>query len=105
LHDITKRPDDLVARYGGEEFVILLPETSSKGAATLAKQVREAIEALQIEHGFNDASKYVTISLGVATQVCSCGKAENELVARADKALYASKKKGRNIITLFDEIL
>lgn len=101
LNSVVSRPTDLVARYGGEEFVVILPETSSKGALVVAEFLKAAVEKLQIPHKASKTADYVTISLGVATmgsQVIS----EKELIERADKALYASKDNGRNTLSHAD---
>jgi diguanylate cyclase (GGDEF)-like protein len=80
------RAADLVARYGGEEFVLLLPETDGEHAREIAESLRSRIE----ERGD------VTASLGVATQVPSRDGNADELVKRADEALYEAKRLGRN---------
>lgn len=89
---------DVVARYGGEEFIVLLPETPLKGAQMLAERAREVIEKGRITRGKNKEDAQVTISVGVAHY------AENEAVldfiARADQALYKSKQRGRNRVTI-----
>lgn len=83
---------DLVARYGGEEFVILLPETGRAAAALAAEKLRAAVEDAPVR--VNGARLRVTVSIGVAA---SAGGGDNEdLVARADAALYAAKRGGRN---------
>lgn len=83
---------DLVARYGGEEFVILLPETGRMAAALAAEKLRSAVERAPVS--VNGARLRVTISIGVAASA-GCGD-DDDLVARADTALYAAKRAGRN---------
>ncbi len=90
------RENDIFARYGGEEFVILLPETSLERAKKMAERTRENIANFAIEIG--DASISITISFGVAS-LANGTLALDELLARADKALYASKEAGRNCVT------
>lgn len=101
LEDNIKRPTDFVARYGGEEFAIVLPDTDSKGAQNIANLLREKIEDLEIKHERSKTSKYVTISLGVATLY---PKNEFEsiewLINNADKALYKAKNNGRNRVEI-----
>jgi diguanylate cyclase (GGDEF)-like protein len=91
-----RRPGDLVARYGGEEFVAILSDTSQKGAFSLAEKVRASVEALEIPHQASQASKFVTISLGVASRVPERGDASSILISEADKSLYKAKQEGRN---------
>lgn len=67
LKSFIKREYDIVARYGGEEFVVILPETNLEGALLLAEKIRTLIEALGIIHEKSEASKYITVSLGVVT--------------------------------------
>ena len=98
-HTIEKslrRPGDLVARYGGEEFVAILSDTSQKGAFSLAEKVRASVEALEIPHQASQASKFVTISLGVASRVPERGDASSILISEADQSLYKAKQEGRN---------
>ena len=98
-----KRPADLAARYGGEEFVLILPDTDEDGALKLAKKLRQEVESLKIEHKNNVCEKWVTVSLGVATDVVKKGNSFADLLAKADKALYKAKESGRNRASLFKE--
>lgn len=89
------RPADLLARYGGEEFAVILPNTHSEGAVTVAKRIQSQIKALQIPHPASEA-KRVTVSLGVATKIPSGAAMASELLAAADAALYLAKNQGRD---------
>jgi len=81
------------ARYGGEEFVGMMPGLTEAAAAALADQVRREIEAAY------PGGHMVTASFGVAAWQPGL-RGKGELIARADKALYASKKAGRNRVTV-----
>lgn len=87
LRDSVHRAADLVARYGGEEFAVLLPDTDLESARLIAETLRQNIEALGL----------VTISVGIASGVPTRdGTGIENLVGRADAALYEAKRGGRN---------
>jgi diguanylate cyclase (GGDEF)-like protein len=96
LRGCLHRPGDLVARYGGEEFVALLPGTGSGGGRLLAERMRRAVEHLAIRHPAFDASRFVSVSLGVATVRPIPGFDGRALQEAADRSLYAAKRAGRN---------
>jgi len=84
---------DLLGRFGGEELVALLPETeASIAASVVAERIRRTVEALCVKAGEHTVT--VTVSIGVADNA-SAGSLE-ELLAAADRALYAAKRLGRN---------
>jgi len=94
---LSKR-QDIAARYGGEEFALLLPGTPLAGAKEVAERIRRAIERALIRRGQDEAPiGNITISIGVSQ--CQIGEAPESVVARADRALYASKHGGRNRVT------
>jgi diguanylate cyclase (GGDEF)-like protein len=95
-----RRPADSAARYGGEEFLVVLPDTTSQGAAAIAEQIRTAISELRIEHM---ASEYghVTASIGAAAWMPETDGDVTAVVRAADQALYDAKANGRNRVALF----
>jgi two-component system chemotaxis family response regulator WspR len=96
LDATISRPGDFIARYGGEEFVVILPRTDAKGAAVIAEQLRANVEKKNIPHAYSNVADHVSISLGIATmQPAASSKPEN-LLSRADEALYKAKQAGRN---------
>jgi diguanylate cyclase (GGDEF)-like protein len=95
LRSQLRRPGDLLARYGGEEFAVVLPETGVVGAAQLAERMRLAVESLHLSHEGSSVAPYVTVSLGVAEGEPKRQSPE-ELIGRADQALYRAKSAGRN---------
>ena len=103
IDEAMKRPADMAARYGGEEFVLILPETSSEGAVSLAERLRKSIYDLNLEHKNSSCEPRVTVSLGVATMKADKGSDFANLISKADKALYAAKDSGRNRISVFEE--
>lgn len=91
-----KRPVDSCARFGGEEFVIVLPATPLEGAVHMAEQVRSAVENLKIPHEHSLSCRVVTLSLGVAVLDSKQMTSPEDLIKKADKALYKAKNNGRN---------
>jgi diguanylate cyclase (GGDEF)-like protein len=87
------RASDQAARFGGEEFALILPATDEAGAVLLAERVRGAVEKSPLV--FEGAKLAVTISLGVAVWPRD-GEGKGDIVAAADRALYAAKQGGRN---------
>lgn len=98
LAEHCRRPGDLAARFGGEEFTLVFPVTDLQGAVQLAESIRQAVEDLQLVHEKSTVSKFVTISIGVATMVPSKDGSHDDLLHRADKLLFEAKSAGRNRI-------
>jgi len=95
--EASGRRVDLAARYGGEEFVLVLVETDATGALAAAERIRAAVEADGIS-----AREPLTLSIGVAT--CPGDAASrDELLDKADWAMYAAKRAGRNRILAFSD--
>jgi len=94
------RSADLVARYGGEEFIVLLTHTDIHGAVVVAENIRKELGSLKLIHSASLCSKYVTVSLGVACVKPSIAGNSTTLIKAADEALYLSKEKGRDRVTL-----
>jgi diguanylate cyclase len=98
------RGQDSVARLGGEEFALLLADTNSAGAYTVAENIRHTIEGCQI-HRLDNQEKIggITISIGIAAY--TSGSSLTDLLGRADKALYVSKKEGRNRTNVYASLM
>ncbi|MFC5864551.1 diguanylate cyclase [Acidicapsa dinghuensis] len=92
----TLRSTDLVARYGGEEFAVLLTETRIQGAMVIAERIRAAVEERVISADGNEIS--LTLSIGVTSHTEEDAEAVEELLKRADEALYRAKAAGRNCV-------
>jgi diguanylate cyclase (GGDEF)-like protein len=89
----TISPDDLLGRYGGEEFVVILPGRPPEMARAIAEELRVAVEAA--EFLWKDRSLRLTVSIGVASRLDGESVPQPAL-ERADRALYAAKRAGRN---------
>jgi diguanylate cyclase (GGDEF)-like protein len=92
---------DFVARYGGEEFAIVLPRAEPAGALRKAEAIRAAIEAEIFSVGFEELR--VTVSIGISHFPRDASTPE-EMVARADSAMYSAKASGRNRVVDSDAL-
>lgn len=90
------RDTDLFARYGGEEFCLLAMAMDQAGAELLAERLRKKVESAEFVPGGNKLK--VTVSIGVSAWVPEIKENFEELVRRADSALYSAKQQGRNRI-------
>ncbi len=97
------RKYDTVARYGGEEFTVILPDTSSAEALTVAEKLRSAIDDSIFEDAQTDY--HITASFGVATAkpVTDDNFSKGNLISEADGALYKAKEEGRNRVSTYSE--
>jgi diguanylate cyclase len=86
------RPSDVIARYGGEEFVILLGDTTAADAVNVMMRVQRELTKRFFMH--NNERVLITFSAGVAQR--SAGESQDDLVERADRALYRAKEAGKN---------
>jgi diguanylate cyclase (GGDEF)-like protein len=93
------RDADIAGRYGGEEFAVLLPDTDKAGGAMLAERLRKVVEEQTVES--EAGSVRFTISLGVADLGYPTDDYK-QLIEWADQALYASKRGGRNRVTVYE---
>ena len=89
------RVSDHLGRWGGEEFLVLAPSTALSAAAELGERIRSAVAAQRFPHG-----EPVTVSVGIAQ--AQAGETPEQLVSRADLALYEAKRSGRNQVRLHE---
>jgi diguanylate cyclase (GGDEF)-like protein len=94
------RKADIACRFGGEEFAIILPHTGKKEAYLLCDRLRAIVEETRFEGEEALPSGKLTVSSGVATFPDDAESAE-DLVDRADQALYAAKRNGRNVVETY----
>jgi len=92
-----RRASDILARYGGDEFVLLLPGSSAEQALVAAERLREAAVAERMNTPAGEVA--ITVSAGISA-FGSTGDSLEQLIHRADLALYAAKARGRNCTVL-----
>jgi len=92
------RGSDLLARYGGEEFVVLLPKTGEHEAPAAAERMRSRVE----KETPPEIDGPVTVSIGAAAEVPRNASGFEQLIKRADHALYQAKESGRNRVVVAD---
>ncbi len=93
------RRGDVVARYGGEEFAVLLPRTGAAEIAALAERIRLSVAATPV----SAAGRPLTVTISVGGAALRPGQSLDELIADADRALYAAKESGRNRVVTTPE--
>ena len=101
LGTICRRPMDYAARYGGEEFALILPNTPRSGAMTFARALQNMMARSGIPHP-DSPFGWVTLSGGITTIVPDADTSAQQLLMRADEALYSAKAKGRNCFFSFE---
>jgi diguanylate cyclase (GGDEF)-like protein len=97
--EANSRRTDLAARYGGEEFVLALVDTDAAGARAVAEHLRSEVEASSARAG-----RPLTVTIGIATSPDDAS-ARDELIDKADWAMYAAKRDGRNRVFAFSDDL
>lgn len=93
------RHTDICGRYGGEELAVWMPATALEGAVKVAEELRELTESHVFKH--DDVAFNVTISIGVACMHQLKPKNFDEIIQKADYALYEAKKTGRNRVCVY----
>jgi diguanylate cyclase (GGDEF)-like protein len=96
----TVREIDVVSRFGGDEFTVILPQTGPEGATIIAERIRQRIAEATFLQGYGMRVK-VTASVGIAS-FPDHGRTKDELISRADQAMYAVKGRGKNGVALAD---
>ncbi len=94
----TVRPQDVVCRYGGEEFMVIVRDVDARVCFQIANRICSNIRELPIRT--REASVRTTMSVGIAMRDKGDAVATEELISRADKALYKSKENGRDRVSI-----
>ncbi len=92
------RPHDIVCRYGGDEFLIIVRDATEHDFSEIANRIRDRIHELPIRT--RDGTVPASVSVGLALRTSGGPISASNLIERADEALYESKRKGRNCVTL-----
>ena len=92
------RKEDLLARYGGEEFIALLPAATQSATSTLAERIRRKLANTELRAAGKNVR--ITVSIGVASERGRSLPPLQDLLARADEALYTAKAEGRNRVVI-----
>ena len=96
------RREDIACRYGGEEFVVVMPGASLQTAQKRANIIRSRFEALRVT--YETQNLHSTVSLGVAAYPLH-GATGEEVLIRADRALYRAKQEGRNRVVVYQDTI
>lgn len=102
IENTLQRSADFAGRYGGEEFVVILPNTPLAGAKYVAYKIRFAVQQLQIPHYQSTVSQWISVSLGVSCVVPNAHFRAEQLLQKADQALYHAKVQGRDRLVAVD---
>ncbi|MCK4271595.1 diguanylate cyclase [bacterium] len=94
---------DFIARYGGDEFVVVLPETDLSEAKLIGERLRLLVEQTEFENELANKQGLITVSVGLATYPHDA-QTKEDLIKRADEALYKAKALNRNKLCVFSEV-
>lgn len=97
----TLRKVDISARYGGDEFAVVLPNTDKRGSLIVAEKIRQSLKKIPLK--FKGHELTLTVSIGIATYPDN-GTDREDLIEKADRALYESKSEGKDKVTHFQDI-
>ncbi len=100
----TMRETDIVCRFGGDEFAYLLPFASNVEAKALAERIKKNVSRKVFLENDEDVEKevHITLSMGIAS-FPENGQKEEDILGKADHALFASKNSGKNRISVYEE--
>lgn len=96
LNACTRRPGDVVARWGGEEFAVVMTDADADAAAAAGERIRRAVHGLALKNTASPSAPVVTVSVGLVSAMPGPGTRTDDLLQRADAALYQAKADGRN---------
>lgn len=100
IHGVCRRSGGMASRFGGEEFALLLPKTNNKEARAIAHAISEEVSRLNIRHETSRVSPKVTVSIGVNVVVPALHRHREDMMLKADQALYDAKSNGKNMVKI-----
>ena len=98
LNEVCNRPGDFAFRIGGEEFALIITDSKKESAFELSQKLQQKLKKLQIVNENSEISKYMTISIGIASLIPSINDNIDSIMKNVDTKLYLAKKQGRNRI-------
>lgn len=99
---LSMRETDIICRFGGDEFAYLLPFSTSIDAKIVAERIKNNVLNFKFLQGQIDEDIYLTLSFGIAS-FPEHGNSENEILSKADNALFVAKSMGKNKIMIYEE--
>ena len=101
IRQTLSRPADLAIRYGGEEFIIVLPDTDSAGALSIARRFQTVLTKISMPHDYSEVADHITVSCGISNIIPKRSNNLASLIHRADIAMYKAKFNGGNQASVF----
>ena len=105
INYVMSRKTDFIARFCPEKIVVILPNTSRRGAEVVSERLKKAVQKLKIPHAYSNTADIISISIGGVTVVPKYGEEFYDFVETADKMLYEAKAYGRNMIVWKENLL
>ena len=101
INDLFPEPTNCTfCRYGGEEFALILPSINGENGLEIAQQIQETVQSLKVPHKSSEIADIITLSIGIAFMYPTKLNHPDSLIKAADSALYLSKTRGRNTISI-----
>ena len=97
----AKRSNDLAVRFGGDEYIVLLSDATEEFCNSIAFNIQEELNHLDLKHEFSSIVPRITLSIGIASIIPDRDSHPTKLLEYADNALYQSKQNGRNRISIY----
>ena len=96
------RDKDLIGRYGGEEFILMLQDISQETVELITERIRSQVEIFNFKITNGEKTTYHNITISIGFSYSDGNKTLDQLIEEADKALYDSKRRGRNLVSYYN---